>query len=70
MVDQRCDEKDKYFLSAAGLNEPFPSLSDPPSLELSVVVPSYNEESRCKLHVQWFLQHQVNDSVIQIMQQQ
>ncbi|KAF4082097.1 hypothetical protein AMELA_G00147760 [Ameiurus melas] len=46
MIDQRCDEKEKYFLSAAGLNKPFPSLSEPPSLELSVVVPSYNEESR------------------------
>ncbi|KAG7322441.1 hypothetical protein KOW79_013787 [Hemibagrus wyckioides] len=46
MMDLRCDEKEKYFLTAAGLKEPFPSLSDLSSLELSVVVPSYNEESR------------------------
>ncbi|KAI5612999.1 dolichyl-phosphate beta-glucosyltransferase [Silurus asotus] len=46
MVDQKCDEKEKYFLTAAGLKEAFPGLSEPSSLELSVVVPSYNEESR------------------------
>uniref|UniRef100_A0A8K9WPL7 Uncharacterized protein n=1 Tax=Oncorhynchus mykiss TaxID=8022 RepID=A0A8K9WPL7_ONCMY len=36
-------EKEKYFLTAAGETEPFPSHS---SLKLSVVVPAYNEESR------------------------
>uniref|UniRef100_A0A8C8G9X1 Uncharacterized protein n=1 Tax=Oncorhynchus tshawytscha TaxID=74940 RepID=A0A8C8G9X1_ONCTS len=37
-------EKEKYFLSAAGETEPF--LHDHSSLELSVVVPAYNEELR------------------------
>uniref|UniRef100_A0A671PC36 Dolichyl-phosphate beta-glucosyltransferase n=1 Tax=Sinocyclocheilus anshuiensis TaxID=1608454 RepID=A0A671PC36_9TELE len=39
-------EKEKHFLTADGKEESFPSLMDPPSLDLSVVVPSYNEELR------------------------
>lgn len=70
MVDHRCDEKEKYFLTAASLKEPFPCLFESPSLELSVVVPSYNEELRCKLYFQWSLQHQVNNNVTQIVQPQ
>ncbi|XP_061658901.1 dolichyl-phosphate beta-glucosyltransferase isoform X2 [Syngnathoides biaculeatus] len=38
--------KEKCFLTTAGNTEPFPSLHDPPSIELSVVVPAYNEELR------------------------
>lgn len=49
MVDQTRHEKEKHFLTAEGKKECFPSLMDPPSLELSVVVPSYNEELRCEL---------------------
>lgn len=45
MVDQTRHEKEKYFLTAEG-KESFPSLLDPHSLKLSVVVPSYNEELR------------------------
>lgn len=39
-------EKEKYFLTASGEKQVFPSLHDPPSIELSVVVPAYNEELR------------------------
>uniref|UniRef100_A0A8C2G7X8 Dolichyl-phosphate beta-glucosyltransferase n=1 Tax=Cyprinus carpio TaxID=7962 RepID=A0A8C2G7X8_CYPCA len=46
MIDQTRHEKEKHFLTADGKEESFPSLMDPPSLELSVVVPSYNEELR------------------------
>lgn len=46
MVDLNRNEKEKYFLTAQGKKESFPSLFDPYSLELSVVVPSYNEEQR------------------------
>lgn len=46
MVDQTRAEQEKYFLTVTGNKEPFPSLFDPHSRELSVVVPSYNEESR------------------------
>ncbi|KAL7847465.1 hypothetical protein AOLI_G00221830 [Acnodon oligacanthus] len=46
MVDQTRAEQEKHFLTASGNKEPFPSLFDPHSRELSVVVPSYNEESR------------------------
>ncbi|OXB73896.1 UNVERIFIED_CONTAM: hypothetical protein H355_003990 [Colinus virginianus] len=41
--------EEKYFLSAEGRKEPVPSIHDPPSKELSVVVPSYNEEDRLPL---------------------
>ncbi|XP_069576736.1 dolichyl-phosphate beta-glucosyltransferase [Brachyistius frenatus] len=39
-------EKEKYFLTATGEKELFPSLRDPHSRELSVVIPAYNEELR------------------------
>ncbi|XP_060941422.1 dolichyl-phosphate beta-glucosyltransferase [Limanda limanda] len=46
MVRLTRHEKEKYFLTASGEKEPFPSLHDPHSRELSVVVPAYNEELR------------------------
>ncbi|KAH0628667.1 hypothetical protein JD844_010079 [Phrynosoma platyrhinos] len=39
-------EDEKFFLSAEDKKEPVPSFHDPPTCELSVVVPSYNEEER------------------------
>lgn len=39
-------EKEKCFLIATGEKRSFPSLHDPYSIELSVVVPAYNEELR------------------------
>uniref|UniRef100_H2LG99 dolichyl-phosphate beta-glucosyltransferase n=1 Tax=Oryzias latipes TaxID=8090 RepID=H2LG99_ORYLA len=39
-------EKEKSFLTATGEKRPFPSLHDPHSRELSVVIPAYNEELR------------------------
>jgi len=39
-------EKEKYFLTVSGEKELFPSLHDPHSRELSVVIPAYNEELR------------------------
>ncbi|XP_047660501.1 dolichyl-phosphate beta-glucosyltransferase isoform X2 [Tachysurus fulvidraco] len=64
MMDLRCDEKEKYFQTAAGLKEPFPSLSDPPSLALSVVVPSYNEESRLPVMMEEAMEYLENRRVI------
>uniref|UniRef100_A0A3P8ZRS1 Dolichyl-phosphate beta-glucosyltransferase n=2 Tax=Esox lucius TaxID=8010 RepID=A0A3P8ZRS1_ESOLU len=46
MVDLIRHEKEKFFLTAAGEKRPFPSIRDPSSLDLSVVVPAYNEELR------------------------
>lgn len=46
MVNLTRHEKEKYFLTASGEKEPFPSLHDPHSRELSVVIPAYNEELR------------------------
>lgn len=38
--------KEKYFLTSIGENEPSSSLHDPSTRELSVVIPAYNEEHR------------------------
>lgn len=48
MVHLQCHEKERGFLNAEGKREPFSSIHDPPTKELSVVVPSYNEELRCE----------------------
>ncbi|XP_069664066.1 dolichyl-phosphate beta-glucosyltransferase isoform X2 [Haliaeetus albicilla] len=42
-------EEEKFFVNAEGRKEPVPSIHDPPTRELSVVVPSYNEEDRLPL---------------------
>lgn len=43
------DEKEKYFLNLKTKNiEAFPSLYEKWSVHLSVVIPAYNEEERCK----------------------
>lgn len=42
-------EEEKFFINSEGRKESVPSIHDPPTKELSVVVPSYNEEDRCKI---------------------
>lgn len=43
------DEKEKYFFNPkTGTTEAFPSLYDNWSVHLSVIIPAYNEETRCK----------------------
>ncbi|XP_037233100.1 dolichyl-phosphate beta-glucosyltransferase isoform X4 [Falco naumanni] len=42
-------EEEKFFLNAEGRKESVPSIDDPATKELSVVVPSYNEEDRLPL---------------------
>ncbi|CAB1316932.1 unnamed protein product, partial [Coregonus sp. 'balchen'] len=44
MVDLKRHEKEKFFLTAAGEKEPFPSLHDPSSLEMSVVALQYTRQ--------------------------
>lgn len=45
-------KKEKYFLDPkTGKLHEFPSIYEECSLNLSVVVPAYNEEIRCKLHL-------------------
>ncbi|KAL0994874.1 hypothetical protein UPYG_G00128590 [Umbra pygmaea] len=46
MVNLTRHEKEKFFPTAAGEKKLFPSLHDPGSLDLTVVVPAYNEELR------------------------
>lgn len=52
MVNLTRHEKEKYFLTPSGEKELFPSLHDPHSRELSVVIPAYNEELRSEWHSQ------------------
>uniref|UniRef100_A0A8C9U5Z7 Dolichyl-phosphate beta-glucosyltransferase n=1 Tax=Scleropages formosus TaxID=113540 RepID=A0A8C9U5Z7_SCLFO len=46
MADVKRHKNEKYFFTEDGEMEAFPSIEDPHSRELSVVVPSYNEELR------------------------
>lgn len=40
-------DQEKFFLDPKkGISLPFPGLTDPPSVDLSVIVPAYNEEER------------------------
>lgn len=39
-------DEEKHFLTSTGKSEPSPSLHDPSTRELSVVIPAYNEELR------------------------
>ena len=43
-------ESEKYFYDGKKKEKiKFASIHDPPSVDLTVVVPAYNEEERCKL---------------------
>lgn len=46
MVNLTRHDKEKYFFVASGEKQLFPSLHDPSSRDLSVVIPAYNEELR------------------------
>ncbi|KAM8835339.1 dolichyl-phosphate beta-glucosyltransferase [Synchiropus picturatus] len=46
MINVKRHEREKCFATASGQTESFPSLHDPHSVFLSVVVPAYNEELR------------------------
>jgi dolichyl-phosphate beta-glucosyltransferase len=47
--DLGCHEPEKYFLDPQSKRKVvFPSLADDASVDLTVVVPAYNEEERCK----------------------
>lgn len=42
-------KKEKYYVDPKTGNEQlFPSIKDEPTINLSVIVPAYNEEVRCK----------------------
>lgn len=46
-------EDEKYFYNPASLSrEPFPSINETPRLSLSVIIPAYNEERRCKCNTE------------------
>ena len=47
-------EDEKYYTDTkhAGKKLPFPSIHDQPTLDLSVIIPAYNEQDRCKFCVE------------------
>lgn len=45
------DIEESYFYDEKGKKIKFPNLSDQPTVELSVVVPAYNEQYRCKFNI-------------------
>lgn len=45
---KRYKEEKSYYDPKTKTNVIFPQISDPPSVDLSVIVPAYNEELRCK----------------------
>lgn len=45
------NEEETYFLDENCKQIKFPSLSDQSTVELSVIVPAYNEQFRCKSNV-------------------
>lgn len=45
----RRHDEEKYFTDpVTGQKEPFPTIEDEPTVELSVIVPAYDEEKRRK----------------------
>uniref|UniRef100_A0A6I8MYS9 Dolichyl-phosphate beta-glucosyltransferase n=1 Tax=Ornithorhynchus anatinus TaxID=9258 RepID=A0A6I8MYS9_ORNAN len=50
-------EEEKFFLNKGGKKEVLPSINDPPTKQLSVVVPSYNEEKRLPLMMEEALEY-------------
>ncbi|XP_003971382.2 dolichyl-phosphate beta-glucosyltransferase [Takifugu rubripes] len=52
--------EEKYFLTSTGEKDPSPSLHDPFSRELSVVIPAYNEELRIPLMLDEAMQYLEN----------
>lgn len=48
----RRKEEEKYFLDPATIKQvEFPNIEDPPTVDLSVVIPAYNEEERRKFNL-------------------
>lgn len=45
----RHDDEKNYYNPATKSKEVFPAIEDSPSVSLSVVVPAFEEESRCKI---------------------
>lgn len=44
------DNKEKYFKNSGnGQSQEFPSIDDEPSVELSVVIPAFDEEQRRRI---------------------
>ncbi|XP_012734153.2 dolichyl-phosphate beta-glucosyltransferase [Fundulus heteroclitus] len=60
MVNVTRHENEKYFLTATRERKPFPSLHDPFSRELSVVIPAYNEELRMPVMLDEAMQYLEN----------
>ena len=45
---KRADSEKVYLVPGSGETRPFPSIDDPPSVYMTLVVPAYKEQDRCK----------------------
>lgn len=48
-IIKRYDEEKFFTDPVTGKKEPFPRIEDEPTVELSVIVPAYDEEKRCNV---------------------
>lgn len=54
----RFKEEQFYLNPRSGEKQPFPSIGDKSTVLLSVIVPAYNEEKRCK-NLETFFEHSI-----------
>lgn len=59
-------EEESYENPETGHREKFPSIDDPPSLDLSVVIPAFDEEQRCEYFFADLIQTQPTFSLISV----
>lgn len=50
-IIEQFEGEDCYYDPRSKTKKKFPSINDPPSVAISVIVPAYNEEERCKVYV-------------------
>ena len=63
--DLRRTQSEQTFLDPKdGKRKPFPKISDPPSLYLSLVVPAYKEQNRRECHHMLFCSVHITVSVV------
>lgn len=60
----RFKEEESYENPETGHREKFPSIDDSPSLDLSVIIPAFDEEQRCKYFLADLIQAKPHFSLI------
>lgn len=50
---QRAESEKSFMDPGTEKRHPFPSITSPPSVDMTLVVPAYNEQNRCKHSFAW-----------------